>query len=145
MLAQHSKSSSVQQGIPVNTRRGDNYGLKFGHRLRRWPSIKPLFFQRIVFNTIVFKKILGSPRARDVACSASNRQGSNLEFCVWRAVSSHSSHHTQELLLVQFSLHVHKSGLKPDSFHFFSKERLQNSVKQLALINGSSGHKVRTF
>ena len=37
---------------------------------------------------------------------------------VWRAVSSHSSHHPQEVLLAQFSLYVHKSGLKPDSFHF---------------------------
>ena len=29
-----------------------------------------------------------------------------------------SSHHPQEVLLAQFSLYVHKSGLKPDSFHF---------------------------
>ena len=35
---------------------------------------------------------------------------------VWRAVSSH---HPQEDLLAQFSLHVHKSGLKPHSFHFY--------------------------
>ena len=27
------------------------------------------------------------------------------------------SHHPQEVLLAQFSLYVHKSGLKPDSFH----------------------------
>ena len=30
----------------------------------------------------------------------------------------HSSHHPQEVLLAQFSLYVHKSGLEPDSFHF---------------------------
>ena len=41
-----------------------------------------------------------------------------LESCVWRTVSSHSSHHSQEVLLAQFSLYVHKGGLKPDSFHF---------------------------
>ena len=29
--------------------------------------------------------------------------------------------YTQEVLLAQFSLYVHKSGLKPDSFHFISK------------------------
>ena len=29
-----------------------------------------------------------------------------------------SSHHPQEVLLAQFSLYVHKGGLKPDSFHF---------------------------
>ena len=31
-----------------------------------------------------------------------------------------SSHHPQEVLLAQFSLYVHKGGLKPDSFHFIS-------------------------
>ena len=63
--------------------------------------------------------IVGSLRDREVACSASDRQGSNFESCVWRTVSSQSSHHPQEVLLVQFSLYVHKGGLKPDSFHFF--------------------------
>ena len=64
--------------------------------------------------------IVGSLRDREVAYSASDRQGSNFESCVWRTVSSHSSHHPQEVLLAQFSLYVHKSGLKPDSFHFLS-------------------------
>ena len=44
----------------------------------------------------------------------------NFESCVWRTVSSQSSHHPQEVLLAQFSLYVHKSGLKPDSFHLLS-------------------------
>ena len=63
--------------------------------------------------------IVGSLRDREVACSASDRQGSNFESCVWRTVSSQSSHHPQEVLLAQFSLYVHKGGLKPDSFHLF--------------------------
>ena len=62
--------------------------------------------------------IVGSLRDREVACSASDRQSSNFESCVWRTVSSQSSHHPQEVLLAQFSLYVHKGGLKPDSFHF---------------------------
>ena len=65
--------------------------------------------------------IVGSLRDREVACSASDRQGSNLASCVWRTVSSQSSHHPQEVLLAQFSLYVHKGGLKPIhfiSFHF---------------------------
>ena len=62
--------------------------------------------------------IVGSLRDREVACSASDRQGSNFESCVWRTVSFQSSHHSQEVLLAQFSLYVHKGGLKPDSFHF---------------------------
>ena len=61
--------------------------------------------------------IVGSLRDREVACSASDRRGSNFESCVWRTVSSQSSHHPQEVLLDQFSLYVHKGGLKPDSFH----------------------------
>ena len=64
--------------------------------------------------------IVGSLRDREVACSASDRQGSNFESCVWRTVSSQSSHHPQEVLLAQFSLYVHKGGLMPDSFHFIS-------------------------
>ena len=64
--------------------------------------------------------IVGSLRDREVACSASDRQGSNFESCVWRTVSSQSSHQPQEVLLAQFSLYVHKGGLKPDSFHFIS-------------------------
>ena len=62
--------------------------------------------------------IVGSLRDREVASSTSDRQGSNFESCVWRTVSSQSSHHPQEVLLAQFSLYVHKGGLKPDSFHF---------------------------
>ena len=62
--------------------------------------------------------IVGSLRGREVACSASDRQGPNFGSCVWRTVSSQSSHHPQEVLLAQFSLYVHKGGLKPDSFHF---------------------------
>ena len=64
--------------------------------------------------------IVGSLRDREVACSASDRQGSNFESCVWRTVSSQSSYHPQEVLLAQFSPYVHKGGLKPDSFHFIS-------------------------
>ena len=63
--------------------------------------------------------IVGSLRDREVACSASDRQGSNFESCVWRTVSSESSHHPQEVLLAQLSLYVHKGSLKPDSFHFY--------------------------
>ena len=62
--------------------------------------------------------IVGSLRDREVACSASDRQGSSFESCVWRTVSSQSSHHPQDVLLAQFSLYVHKGGLKTDSFHF---------------------------
>ena len=69
---------------------------------------------------------MGSLRDREVACSASDRQGSNFESCVWRTVSSQSSHQPQEVLLAQFSLYVHKGGLKPDSFNFFLIAKVRN-------------------
>ena len=62
---------------------------------------------------------------------SSDRQGSNFESCVWRTVSSQSSHHPQEVLLAQFSLYVHKGGLKPDSFHLI---RLQTSQSDFDLM-----------
>ena len=79
--------------------------------------------------------IVGSLRDREVACSASDRQGSNFESCVWRTVSSQSSHHPQEVLLAQFNLYVHKGGLKPDSFHFQSKipPHLRNALFFISL------------
>ena len=62
--------------------------------------------------------IVGSLRDREVACSALDSQGSNFESCVWRTVSSQSSHHPQEVLLAQFSLYVHKVAKSP--IHFIS-------------------------
>ena len=75
--------------------------------------------------------IVGSLCDREVACSASDRQGSNFES--WRAVSSQSSHHPQEVLLAQFSLYVHKGGVKPDSFHFILSAVLANSARLFAI------------
>ena len=75
--------------------------------------------------------IVGSLRDREVACSASDRQGSNFGSCVWRTVSSQSSHHPQEVLLAQFSLYVHKGGLKPDLFHliYFDLHKSRSYLK----------------
>ena len=84
--------------------------------------------------------IVGSLRDREVACSASDRQGSNFESCVWRTVSSQSSHHPQEVLLAQFSLYVHKGGLKPDSFHFiYWLDYLYKVVLIILLGRGGGG------
>ena len=46
-------------------------------------------------------------------------------------MSSHSSHHPQEVLLAQFNLHVyvHKSGLKPDSFHYLIDSLVASPIK----------------
>ena len=67
-------------------------------------------------HSIVTLSIVGSFRDREVAYSAYDLQNLNFESCVWREVSSHSSHHPQQVLLAQFSLYVHKTDLKPDSF-----------------------------
>ena len=78
--------------------------------------------------------IVGSLRDREVACSASDRQGSKFESCVWRTVSSQSSHHPQEVLLAQFSLYVHKSGLKPDSTCCFVCQILYTSLVNIIVV-----------
>ena len=63
--------------------------------------------------------IVGSLRDREVACSASDRQGSNFECCVWR-----ECHLIYLAILRRFSWpslsynYVHKGDLKPHSFHF---------------------------
>ena len=63
--------------------------------LRRWPNIKSILSECLVFNGLLL---------------------------VWRAIvyleglSSNSSHHPQYILLAQCSLYVHKGGLKPHSF-----------------------------
>ena len=41
--------------------------------------------------------IVGSLRDREEECWGSDRQGSNFKFCLWRAVSSHSSYQPQEV------------------------------------------------
>ena len=89
----------------------------------RTPNLAHKFQRNKVFllcslEIIYFVRIL---RARP-PCSASYQQGPHLESCVWKAVSSHSSHHLQEVLLTQFSLYVHKGGLKPHLFYFISRE-----------------------
>ena len=83
--------------------------------------------------------IVGSLRDREVACSASDRQGSNFESCVWTTVSSQSSHHPQEVLLAQFSLFVHKGGLKPDSFHFIYDHTIMFILPEFVSYLGERG------
>ena len=56
--------------------------------------------------SLVKINILESLHDQEVAFSASDRQGSNFESCVWRT---------------QFSLYVHKAGLKLHSFYFLNK------------------------
>ena len=87
-------------------------------KLPAWKVALGFKFQRtkMLFpRSLVKIQYCGEPR---VACSASDHQGPNFESCVCRAVSSHSSHHPQEVLLGQFNIYVHKGGLKPHSFHF---------------------------
>ena len=82
-----------------------------------WPSYSretKLFFPAKSWRFNIVKSL----RDQEVACSSSDRHGSNFEFCVWRAVAFHLSHRPQEVLLAQFSLQVHTCGLRPPSFHF---------------------------
>ena len=71
--------------------------------------------QNVSFLLTLREKIVGGLCDRELASLASDSQGLNFESWVWRAMSSHSSHHPQEVLLAQFSLYVHKGDLKPHS------------------------------
>ena len=84
---------------------------------------KPTYTINSQFYGPYFHSIVGSLR---------DRQGSNSQSCVWRTVSSQSSHHPQEVLLAQFSLYVHKGGLKPDSFHFIYFHRIFNTSQNIS-------------
>ena len=86
-------------------------------RTSLWPSI---FKQTKCFFPAHLERfnIVGSLCDREVAFSTSDRQGLNLQSCVWSAVSSHSSHNPQEVTPVNFSLYVHKGGLTHHSFYF---------------------------
>ena len=69
------------------------------------------------------KQSVSSPLTRkySILCGdrASDRHGSN-SVSEGQCLNNHSSYHSQAVLLAQFSLHVHKGGLKPYSFHFCS-------------------------
>ena len=54
--------------------------------------------------------IVGSLRDPGEASLASDRQVSNFESCVWRTMSSHKSHHPQDILWPSLA-YVHKGGL----------------------------------
>ena len=86
-----------------------------------FPSLGGLKETKMILrHPLVKLSIVGSLPDREVASSASNLQGLNFESCVWRAVSSHTPHHLQDVLLAQFNLYVHKCGLMWfDLFHFF--------------------------
>ena len=78
-----------------------------------------------------------SLRDREVACSASNVRGFNLKSCVWRAVSSHSSHHPQDVLLSRdLLLHCYNSPFK-QGFTVATMSYLQwEKMPQLTQLKG---------
>ena len=105
----------------------------FHARARGFVSRSRRFKRNKNVSSISTPKTMGSLRDREIAYLASDLQGSN----VWRAVSSH---HPQEVVLAQFSLYVHKSGIKPDSRKNFTKcPKITNSQKSKhAKITGST-------
>ena len=105
-------------------------------------SVSAVWKKQTCFFPIHSKKlsIVGSFRDREVTCSTSDFQGFNFESCDWRVVSSHSFRHPQEVLVAQFN--VHKSGLKPNSFHLIfvmlnvSTKRYRDQTLYNAFIPG---------
>ena len=71
---------------------------------------------------------------RELAYSASDCQGSNSESCVWRVLSSHSSHHPQGVLVSQFSLYVHIGCLKSRSFFHFMTSKVDPRTERIKIF-----------
>ena len=77
----------------------------FHARIRvSFPGLSGLKETKMFLPHPLVKNIVGSLRDREVACSASDLKSLIFKSCVWRAVSSHSSHRSQEVILAQFSL-----------------------------------------
>ena len=107
---------------------------------RRLASDEIYFLSFLVSSVL---DIVESLRDRVVSCSASDRQGSILESCVWRVASFHSSHHCQEVSLAQFSLYVYKGGLKLP-FISFSLRWLLQRIRGNSCWGGRGGGRVRS-
>ena len=91
---------------------------------------------------LVKLSISGSLRDREVACSASDPESSNFESCIWRVVSSHSSHHPQE---VADSFYFYKTQLLPcfsalTATHVRGCVELDTSAKILPSMSISTQH-----
>ena len=63
------------------------------------------YIHNVFYGRFIAKKfnIVGSIRDREVACSTSYGQGSNVGSCVWGTVSSPSSHNPQEIPLASLA------------------------------------------
>ena len=117
------------------------------HGLRRWPHIETLQCmvnaacsesRRLRVRTPLWHfsfedtKCFFPAHSNRFNIVGSLRHGSNFESFVWRAVSSHSSHHPEEALLAQFSLYAHKGGLS--AIHSILSHHCQHPNS-----NGSTG------
>ena len=71
--------------------------------------------KRFLPHILVKLSIVGSLRDLEVVCSAPDLQGLTFESCVWRAVSSHSSHHPhmarKETALVDYAAGQSKTAV----------------------------------
>ena len=125
--------------------------LQVGENYSNFPNSRQNIYNFYILNTktdikvLDYFNIVGVLRDREVACSTSPRTSRvEFEYCVWRAVSFHSSLHPQEVLLAKFSLYVHKGGLKPHIFHlilldlfrlFSSLWLVQSCVTMMTLLH----------
>ena len=74
---------AVVKAASQESRRSRGQTIPWGTSFKKTKSFFPAHSNRF--------HIVGSLRDREVACWASDRQGSNFESCVWRSVASHSS------------------------------------------------------
>ena len=84
----------------------EQFGQGGGGWCREIAGLSPVLVSRVLKKHIFFSRLLvkitrkycvehRSPHDWEVISSASDRQGSNFESCIWIAVWSYSSHHSQ--------------------------------------------------
>ena len=66
--------------IPANTRRSAIVGLMLGHRLRRWPNIKPTLAEGLVFSVSPVRKTASSYRNGTICVMTLYRLFRQVEF-----------------------------------------------------------------
>ena len=111
-----------------------NSRLMLGQRRRRWASIKPLLGQRAL--SLVWHLTIVRHRMRKVISRSFFLAGSLIyepsyvfSFQKHRTKPTHN-HHPPVVLLAQFSLFVHKCGLKPHSFNFITPTKHETGTRQ---------------
>ena len=120
-------------------RRWAGAALMLGRRRRRWADIESALARRREFDVYYITTV--AQLWPIPAGTGPTLYRCWQVFCVCRDAGSYSTRSVwciyRHVLLAQFSLYVHKGGLKPDSFHFYIPAYFMTSVPCQSFFAGS--------